>query len=73
MRMSSRLRRKYSHQAAVPVNVTLPPLLHTKLYEVITRLGFSGPSDYFQARIRADAGLQLAKHEQQAPRQPDAQ
>lgn len=62
MRMNVKARRKYRHEVAVPVNVTLPPLLHQKLSEVVAQLGFSGPSDYSQSRIRHDAGLTFHHH-----------
>jgi len=64
MRMRVRSRRKYNHETAVAVNVTLPPLLHQKMVELVRDRGFSGPSDYFQSRIRLDAGLGLKVHEQ---------
>lgn len=63
MRMNSKNSRKYRHETAVPVNITLPPLLHQKLFEMIRARGFSGPSDYIQNRIRLDSGLGLVAHE----------
>jgi hypothetical protein len=63
MRMRTPRGRKYRHETAVAVNITLPPVLHTKLGKIVRQFGYTGPSDYFQSRIRLDAGLNL-KHEQ---------
>jgi hypothetical protein len=52
----------------VVINVSLPPVLAVELDKIVARLGFKGPSDYFQASIRYDAGLNL-RHEQ-TPVQP---
>lgn len=52
-------RRKYRHETAVPLNITLPPRLHKEMIKIIDEKGFNGPSDYFQARIRLDGGLTL--------------
>lgn len=59
MRMKTLGHRKYRHQKAVPVNLTVPPLLHEEMLKIIRQHGFNGPSDYFQARIRLDGGLLL--------------
>lgn len=60
MRMTVINRRKNRYETAVPVNLTLPPLLHKKLQELVQLKGFTGPSDYFRERIRMDCGLTLA-------------
>ena len=67
MRMNSAKHRKTRHQTAIPVNITLPPVLHGKLLILVQSHGFTGPSDYFQARIRSDAGLDLAHEEARQP------
>lgn len=58
-RMKPVSRRKYRHQTAVPVNITLPPLLHQKMLELVSTRGFGGPSDLVQHFIRAASGLTL--------------
>jgi len=63
MRMSIRNRRKYGRNSAVPINTTLPPVLVPALEQIIVKFGFKGPSDYFQNRIRLDAGMQLTNGE----------
>ena len=63
MRMKTGAKRKNRYETSVPVNITLPPLLHEKLSELVKAKGFSGPSDYVQARIRLDAGLTLQDDE----------
>ena len=59
MRMATR-KSKPVYQKAVRLNITLPPELHEKLPQVIRKHGYSGPADYFQGRLRKDAGLELA-------------
>jgi hypothetical protein len=56
---------KEGGRKAVAVNITLPPVLHERLFEIVERQGFSGPSDYFQSRIRLDSGLGLKVYEEQ--------
>lgn len=51
--------RKRRYQRAVRFNVTLPPSLVPRLERLILRHSFNGPSDYLQARIRKDTGLDL--------------
>lgn len=63
MRVNVKHRAKTKRGRVVPINLTLPPLLYQKLDELVLRHGFSGPSDYFQARIRADAGLSLTNEQ----------
>lgn len=60
MRMSAPMRRKNRYETAVAVNITLPPLLHQKLQEIVHRRGFTGASAYVQERIRLDSGLALS-------------
>lgn len=54
--------RKPKAKAAIPINISMPPLLHHELMKVIQSHGFCGPSDYFQSCVRADAGLGLSPH-----------
>jgi len=63
MRMNGKKLSKLSkpaYEQAVPINITLPPSLHQRLPEVVRKFGFKGPADYFQSRLRKDAGLDLA-------------
>lgn len=60
--------RTHPRGESVVINVSLPPVLAVELDKIVARLGFKGPSDYFQASIRYDAGLNL-RHEQ-TPVQP---
>lgn len=59
LRMTTRKARKTRYETAVPLNVTLPPLLHREMLKIVAARGFKGPADYFQQRIRLDAGLNL--------------
>jgi hypothetical protein len=52
-------RRKPNYKKCVRVNITLPPTLIAASETIIQRHGFSGLSDYFQCRLRQDAGLEL--------------
>jgi hypothetical protein len=52
--------RKARYKRAVRTTITLPPALFEASREVIHKRGFVGLSDYVQARLRADAGLDLA-------------
>lgn len=58
--MNSRTRRKFGQNGAVPINTTLPAVLLPELEKIIVKFGFKGPSDYFQTRIRQDAGMILS-------------
>jgi hypothetical protein len=64
MRMTLVKRRKQRYKTAVTLNLTIPPSLHEKLVEIINRKAFSGPSDYFQARIRLDSNLTLTSDQE---------
>jgi hypothetical protein len=55
----SRGGRKKSYQRAVRLNITIPSSLMPELDKILIRQNFSGPADYFQARVRLDAGLDL--------------
>jgi len=61
VRMIARSRRKRSHEQAIPLNITLPPLLYRTLETIVRDKGFSGPVDYFKTRIRLDGGLELKR------------
>lgn len=50
--------RKPQEDRAVRVNLSLHPTLLSVLPELLKRGGYSGLSDYVQARIRRDAGLE---------------
>lgn len=58
--MNGRTRRKFGQNGVVPINTTLPSVLLPDLEKIIVKFGFKGPSDYFQSRIRLDAGMTLA-------------
>jgi hypothetical protein len=45
----------------VRLNITLPECLDDHLGKIIAARGYLGASDYFQASIRRDAGLEPAK------------
>lgn len=45
-------------EKAVRVNVSLHPRLVAVVPDLLRRGGYSGLSDYIQARIRRDAGLE---------------
>lgn len=49
--------RKPRHRRAVRINVTLSPILFDAVGEIVKRSGYSGVSDYLQAKIRRDAKL----------------
>lgn len=61
----TRKRNKHRGGEAVVINMSIPSALNAELAKILARMGFKGPSDYFQARIRLDAGLNL-RHEQEA-------
>lgn len=54
------LQAKNDRQKVVRTNITLPPRLLEAAHAIVRERGFVGLSDYIQARIRADAGLDLA-------------
>lgn len=51
--------RKREHEKAVTFNITLPGPLVPELNKILQQYRFKGPSDYLQARVRKDAGLEL--------------
>jgi hypothetical protein len=53
------MKTKRRHEKAVRVNITIQPLLFNASEELVKKYGFNGLSDYIQARIRQDAGLEL--------------
>lgn len=55
-----RNRTKRSYEKAVRVNITLPPLLHQESDALLKKYKFTCLSEYFQARMRRDLGLDLA-------------
>jgi hypothetical protein len=52
-------RRRQAYANSVRVNISLPPKLHERVPELLTKHGFSGLSDYYQARMRKDLGMDL--------------
>lgn len=48
---------KKPHEKAVRTTITLPPSLFEKAQEICRREHYPALSDYFQARIRFDAGV----------------
>lgn len=50
-------RKKLRHQQVVRTTISLNPRVHDALLDLTRRFGFNGISDYFDDRIRADAGL----------------
>ena len=54
------MKSKRLHQRAVRTTVTLPPALFDASREIILRYGYTGLSDYLQARIRRDSGMESA-------------
>jgi hypothetical protein len=53
--------KKRDHQRAVRTCVTLHPTLFDVCPELFRKHGYSGLSDYIQAKIRQDAGLELVE------------
>ena len=52
--------RKRQHHRVVRTTVSLTPALFDASREIIARYGYTGLSDYLQARIRRDSGLESA-------------
>lgn len=52
--------RKLPHQKHVRISVTIPPEIYAEGTRVLLKYKYSGYSDYLAARIRKDAGLDLA-------------
>lgn len=52
-------RYKRSSQKAVRRNISLPPQLDRLAEAVANKFGFGTFSDYVQARLRKDAGMEL--------------
>jgi hypothetical protein len=55
--MSAQRSTKPKHQRAVRTTVSFPPRVYDALAELVKRGGFTGPSDYFAAKVRHDAKL----------------
>ncbi len=63
MRMEKRVvnkKFKRENEKSVRVNITVPPALMSVVPDIIKKHGFSCFADYIQARIRKDAGLEIA-------------
>jgi Arc/MetJ-type ribon-helix-helix transcriptional regulator len=58
--MKNKTKRKQSYEQALPVNITLPPILHAEIENVCRKYAFSSFSDYVRARIRKDVGMDLS-------------
>ena len=52
-------KRKRASDRAVRFNVTMSPALAQEMEKIMRHQGFAGPSDYLQARVCKDAGLEL--------------
>lgn len=52
-------RAKPAYARAVRINVSIPITLHARVPELLNRFGYGGLSDYYQARMRKDLGLEL--------------
>lgn len=59
MKTIATIKRKSIAERAVRVNITLHPRLLDACESIVRQHGFHGISDYFQSRIRRDAGLEL--------------
>jgi hypothetical protein len=49
--------RKPAHRRVVRINLTLPPVLFDAAAAIVKDSGYTGLSDYLQAKIRRDAKL----------------
>lgn len=52
--------RKASYEQSVRINISLPPGLDQRKQELCVKFSFPSFSDYVQARIRKDLGIDLA-------------
>jgi hypothetical protein len=60
MKQQSRIKRRHSVVTqSVRINISLPPVLVQRTPELLNKYGFTGLSDYYQARMRKDLGLDL--------------
>lgn len=60
MKQRNRLKkRRPAFGQAVRINISLPPALLQRAPELLVKYGFNGLSDYYQARMRKDLGLDL--------------
>lgn len=59
-RKHAHLLHKTERQKVIRTNITLPPRLLEAAHAIVKQRGFVGLSDYIQARIRSDAGLDLS-------------
>lgn len=50
--------RKAQQKRVIRANITLPPRLWEAAQSLVSKGGYVGLSDYVQARIRRDAGLE---------------
>lgn len=48
---------KPEHRKVLRINITLPPKLYDAAEDLVKDGGYTGLSDYFQAKIRRDAKL----------------
>lgn len=56
--LTNKTARKTPKHKVVRANITLPPRLWEAAQALVTNGGYVGLSDYVQARIRRDAGLE---------------
>ena len=52
--------KKHDYDKAVRINLTIHPSLHSEMGTLLRKFKFAGPSEYIQARMRKDLGLDLA-------------
>ncbi len=57
-RMATGQRRKREHEKVVRINITLTPVLYTKLEDIMRAKGYSGPSEFMATHVRKQAGLE---------------
>jgi hypothetical protein len=49
--------KKKPHQCSIRTTITLTPVLYDASRDMLRKGGYSGLSDYVQARLRRDCGL----------------
>jgi hypothetical protein len=52
-------RRKAGYQQSVRINISLPPTLDARKGEVCAKFSFSTFSDWVQAHLRKDLGIEI--------------
>lgn len=52
-------KKKAAYQQSIRINISLPPLLDERKDEVCRKYAMGSFSDYIQARMRRDLGIEL--------------